>query len=158
MEKIAEVTALVSVIISGLTVFFAPWLSSRYAMKQLISPMREKWIQNFRECLADLLAIAETLTWPGVSLTNEVFAERLERMFMLRHKAKLFLAPHHNDHKGLELLLDNLIGAIQDNKVSFEQKGGIVRSLSSSIVSSAQPIIDEAWDQVSKGKSRYENQ
>jgi hypothetical protein len=102
-----------SLIVAVLAVFFGPlislWLAKRQiassaevANKQIIAPMRQAWINNLRDHVAELTGDALHYFTAGHDFKGY---QNLQRLTFLESKIQLMLNPNEPDHQRLEWMI-----------------------------------------------------
>lgn len=112
--------SILSLIIAVLAVFIGPLVSLRIAKrqiqlslevanKQIIAPMRQVWINNLRDLLAELLS--SSVHYYTAGFEDRTDKEYL-RLTLLEYKIKLMLNAKESDHKQLEELIRVMISSL----------------------------------------------
>jgi hypothetical protein len=115
-----------SLIIAALAVFVGPLvtlrigrkqieLSRRIASKQVVAPMRQAWINTFREKLAELTGNAFHY-WYNRPLGAEKKAlgdEEQRRLSQLEHEIEFFINPKEADHKELVDAIRQMLSVLE---------------------------------------------
>ncbi|HEV2265463.1 MAG TPA: hypothetical protein VGR79_13150 [Stellaceae bacterium] len=114
------------------------------ANKQIVAPMRQAWINNLRDILAELTSSA--LHYYVAGFEDRTDAE-YRTLTLLEHKIQLMLNPQEKDHKQLEALIKKMIlaiGAGRDGDRPFNECHPAVIDLS-------RKILKREWDRVKNG-------
>ena len=109
--------AILSLVVAILAVFVSPitsWLITRrqiasslaVSSKQLVAPMRQAWINDLRDPLAELSGGASHYSGAGLEDARD---EECRRLTVLRHKIVLMLNPQEEDHQKLESLIGDML-------------------------------------------------
>lgn len=146
-----QLVTFISLIIAALAVFFAPVVnmyvakfnnksSSRLSHKQLLSPMRQNWINNLRDLLAEM---SSSLQHYYVAGFEDLENDEYRRLTLLEHKIRLMLNPNEQVNKELLTCINNLVGILQTqaNPNNFHVEYDKLGSLSST-------ILKEEWNRV----------
>ena len=115
---------ILSLLVAALAVFVGPVISFHVAKrqirssleaanKQITAPMRQAWINNLRDLLAELASSALHYHVAGFEDRTDV---EYQRLTLLEHKIQLMLNPKEDDHKHLEELIRRMISAIDHGK------------------------------------------
>lgn len=110
-----------SLVIAALAVFFGPLvtlrisrkqteLSRRIASKQIVAPMRQAWINDLRDKLAELLGSALYYAAAGTEYSTDKQYMRLET---LQEQIILRINPHEPDHQNLIASIKQMVNAIE---------------------------------------------
>ncbi len=120
------VLPILSLIVAALAVFFGPLitlkmsarqieLSRRIASKQIVAPMRQEWINTFREKLAELTGSAfhywnmRFIIKGAVELSDD----EQRRLVQIEHEIELFINPTEQDHRELMEALRKVLGLLE---------------------------------------------
>ncbi|WP_316635977.1 hypothetical protein [uncultured Flavobacterium sp.] len=148
-----ELISILSLIIAGLAVFFGPLVSiaitkrtlklnSAIASKNLISPIRQQWINELRNTITELTAKSHHYCLVG---TEDRKDKEYYRIIELEMKIRLLINPKEEDHKTLTLLisemLNNLYKIGSDTELMFWEKHAAVIEIS-------QVILKREWERV----------
>jgi hypothetical protein len=90
-------------------------LSRRIASKQIVAPMRQAWINTFREKLAELTG-STFHYWNMRSVvrgTVELSDEEQMRLIQIEHEIELFINPTERDHTELMEALRKVLGLLE---------------------------------------------
>ena len=149
MENIIPV---LSLIVAALAVFVGPiisWLvtkrqissSLEVANKQIIAPMRQAWINNLRDLVAELTSNALHYHVAGFEERTD---EEYRRLTLLEYKVALMLNPLEDDHKRLEQLIRQMVSALErerEGEANFVEVHPTVKDLS-------RQIFKREWNRV----------
>jgi hypothetical protein len=114
---------------------------SELAYKQVVAPMRQAWINSFRDNLAELISIASQSDEEHeimVCLTSE---DRT-KLLLLEQRIKLMLNPEEAENGDLE-------SAITDLMKATYLMADDVRQQSERVIALARPIIRREWKKTS---------
>ncbi len=127
----SETISILSLLIAVIAVLFGPLISFfitkrtlraniKISNKQLISPMRQIWINNLRDLLAEITSKSAHY-W--VSGTEDRKDSEYYRITELEHKIRLTINPKEEDHQKLVKLVkqmtNNLYSTNEENGTIF---------------------------------------
>lgn len=149
MDKVIPVLSLV---VAALAVFVGPFISMwatkrqisaslEVANKEIIAPMRQAWINNLRDLLAELASSSLHYHVAGVEERTD---EEYRRLILLEHKAALMLNRDEPDHRRLEELVRNMISAIErgrDGEQDFV-------TIHPAVIELSRQILKREWNRV----------
>lgn len=152
-----------SLIVAALAVFFGPLISwfvakrqtevalknadkqsftsLRIANKQIIAPMRQAWINNLRDLLAELLGKCEHYWAAGFEDRED---QEYQRITELKNKLALFINPNEKDHLALLEQAQTMIGGIGCGKSGDEK----FWTAHKSTMELSQKILKTEWNRV----------
>lgn len=152
-----------SLIVAGLAVFVGPVISWHIAKrqiratcelaeaqirsaleasnKQIIAPMRQTWINNLRDLLAELSSSALHYYVAGYEERRD---EEYQRVTFLQAKITLMLNANEPDHQRLELLLQHMVAAIEYRKGQEKE----FPDLHTEVIAASRTIFKREWDRV----------
>jgi hypothetical protein len=147
-----KVIPLLSLIVAALAVFIGPMISWRIAKrqiassldvanKQIIAPMRQAWINNLRDLLAELISSSLHYYVAGYEDRKD---EEYQYLTLLEHKVQLMLNPKEEDHQQLEALVRRMIQSIESGKGGTDAFPNIRTEL----ISVSRDILKREWDRV----------
>jgi hypothetical protein len=110
--------------VAALAVFVGPFvtlkigrqqteLSRRIASKQIVAPMRQAWINAFRDKLAELTGSAFHYVNTRLTDTWNLKDEEQRRLTQLEHEIELFINPTEADHKELIATIRQMLRALE---------------------------------------------
>jgi Icc-related predicted phosphoesterase len=85
-------------------------LSRRIASKQIVAPMRQAWINDLRNKVAELSSSA-LYYWN--TKFDEQTDEKTRRVWQLQEEIKLMINPGEDDHKALVSAISQLLSAME---------------------------------------------
>lgn len=142
---IAATTALIAVIIG-------PYLTLKAQKNQVLAPMRQAWINNLRDIIAEFIstiAISRLHVVPDGNESNEIKAEKLaadmarvELACKLKEKTALLINPKEIDHQELIRLLESAYLKYHN--------GEDINALANAIRDQAQKILKTEWNVVKR--------
>ena len=145
---ISATTALVAVVVSPIVSIY---VAKRQIRASVVSANRQKWIDQLRECLAELLTALRFLNLrkkEPFGIDGDEWLDRFQRAHQLSSKVALLLNPEEPDHKALNTMLRDagkvlLSHADDDSK----QLGAITER----ILEQSQAILKREWERVKRG-------
>jgi hypothetical protein len=152
MDPTSQAIPILSLIVAALAVFFGPFitlfigrkqieLSRRIANKQIVAPMRQAWINDFRYKLAELSGSALHYLNAGFDERKD---EEYKRLIQLEEEIALLINPGESDHQELVISIRRMILALQsgiDKVDDFIEAYQATRSL-------GQKIFKTEWNRV----------
>lgn len=155
MPPTSQLIPVLSLIVAALAVFFGPFitlyigrkqieLSRRIASKQIVAPMRQAWINDIRDKLAELSSTALHFLNAGFEQRKD---EEYKRLHQLEEEITLRINPSEPDHLELLKTIRKMMLALQsgvhdveilDNFIEAHQK---TRSL-------GQRIFKTEWNRI----------
>ena len=154
---------LLSLVVAALAVFVGPvisWLVTKQqllsaaelsatqvrasldaANKQIVAPMRQAWINNLRDMLAELLANSLHYYLLGYEDRTE---QEYQRIGLLEERVKLMLNPMEDDHIRLQKLVRKLVGGIQPSPQTVDEFVATYEKLTDL----SRVILKREWDRV----------
>lgn len=134
---ILAIAAVASAIFAGVAVVVGPWASHR----QAIATMRQAWINNLRDDVADLSSRAMYYYFTRHNDRSEVDYLRLA---FLEHKIALMLNLEEADHNALVQHIQIMLRAVRqtpvDNKLFDDSHFGVLET--------SRRILKREWDRV----------
>lgn len=153
--------SIISLVIAALAVFIGPaisWhiakrqisasselatsqiqLSLETANRQLTAPMRQAWINNLRDALAELSSTALHGNTSGAGFDVPPDTVNL-RIRLLESKIQLMLNTAETDHARLEDLIAQMVGAMRRSDKFFE--------IHAEVIALSKKILKREWDRV----------
>jgi len=146
---------ILSLVVAILAVFIGPLIASHSAKQQVksslaiannqvIAPMRQAWINDLRNLLAELLS--STLYYYVAGYENRTDAE-YSNLTLLEYRIALMLNSAEDDHKKLEISIRKLISLLQKGHPANEPFPDVhteIKTLSRS-------ILKQEWNRVRAG-------
>lgn len=149
VPTISAATALVAVIVGPLVSIY---VVRRQIHASVVSANRQKWIDNLRDQLTDLITGIRFL---GLHrsldhIDEKEFVERLQQLVLVETKVNLLLNPNEKDHQALSQAIRQAIEKIFAGDEKEKRVG--VKQLSDSIVTQSQAILKREWQRVKSGE------
>jgi hypothetical protein len=153
LKNYNELIPILSLIIAGIAVFFGPLISiyvtrktlrtnSKIATKNLISPIRQEWINDLRSTLIELTSKSAHYM---VSGTEDRKDSEYYRITELEHKIKLLINPLESDHillvESISEMTTSLYKGGMKNESFFWKKH-------KRIITISQKILKREWERV----------
>ena len=141
-----------SLIVAALAVFFGPlislWIAKRQiassaevANKQIIAPMRQAWINNLRDLVAELTG--DTLHYFTAGHEFEGY-KNFQRLTFLESKIQLMLNPNEEDHQKLE----EMMKALRRLQSGDEQGRDQFIATHPEVMKLARKVLKREWNRV----------
>ena len=147
-----ELTPILSLIVAALAVFVGPIISYVVAKrqiasllaashKQIISPMRQAWINSLRDQLAELTSSALHYYRAGFEERED---SEYRHLTLLEHRIHLMLNPKEDDHTDLEKLIRKMVSSLERGKEGDED----FRTSHTDIMALSRRILKREWNVV----------
>ncbi len=154
---ITAFTALVASLVS-------PFVTLRVARRQfkanVLSANRQKWIDAFRDRLAELLALANAAQvvkrqyagdWHGGVGPNGIhpdLADRIEKLFLAVAQIRLLTKETDAEHRALNEAVDAALACLRDDELNDDMLAYHIADISRL----GRSIIRSAWGRVKRGE------
>jgi len=148
--EVKDYITLLSVLVSLAAVVIGPFVTLKISKRQIVSPIRQKWIDELREVVSEYLSECEKLLVLGKDgmLNTEAIDEQLfTRLLYLEQKLKLMLNPQENDHNELLEIIQNLAHDIHHGQNDPTIFGDRMRDATKA----TQIILKQEWNRVKHG-------
>ena len=157
---VSAATALVAVILGPVISYKIAKAQMRtgtdIAYRQVISPIRQAWIDNLRQCMVEVLHVSLQYYTAGVydgididSLPDAGESVRSKMNYKMEHilsKMQLMLNPDEQDNKMLiEKLRSCYVQALEDDHVKFPESHKSAEAL-------CKAVLKREWEAVKSGK------
>jgi len=106
--KFSELITVASLSIAFLALFIAPFVNARNSKRQVIAPMRQLWINTFRDKISEFLAIVSInriAYCPSTHWDDEKKEraekrdlENYEKLMLLQSSINLYINPNEDQH------------------------------------------------------------
>ena len=147
----SENVAFMSMLVSLVAVVIGPFVTFEVARRQIISPIRQKWIDDLRELMSEFLSECERaiVIGEGLGLLNTENSDEalFKKLLYLERKLALMLNPREEDHVELVRLVRSITEEVQHGVGDFLQFGLRVADTSSL----CQRILKAEWVRVKNG-------
>jgi hypothetical protein len=143
---------ILSLVVAALAVFVGPFVSwfvvkrqlassLEVANKQIIAPMRQAWINNLRDLLAELTSSALHYHVAGFEERTD---EEYRRVTLLEHKVAMMLNLLEDDHKRLEELIRQMVSALERGREGEADFTNVHRA----VMDLSRQIFKREWNRV----------
>lgn len=150
----SEIISFLALLVALVAVIVGPVVTLKVAKRQIVSPIRQKWIDDLRELISEYLSECEKLMVLGDDglLNKEETDEKIfARLLYLEQKLKLMLNPNEGKHNELLTIVEELTEEIHHgvgNKVSDVVDFGDKLRRATKV---SQNILKEEWVRVKSG-------
>lgn len=150
INLLTAIAALISSATALVAVFIGPVITARLQHRQTVAAMREKWIQDLRKTLSELISTAETAASiiVQVRVVTPELQEAYDLLVRLEGKAKMMLNPTESHHRDLQVQLEKIVALADDKSIQADDKMPKMRELTKSLVPISQAVLKEAWDKI----------
>lgn len=153
MINFNELIPILSLIIAGIAVFIGPLISifitkktlqinSKIATKNLVSPIRQQWINDLRNTIVEITAKSAHY---AVSGTEDRKDSEYYRITELEHKIRLLINPIETDHLNLANLIKEMTTNLYEGGLPSEM---IFWKKHQEIIDISQKILKREWERV----------
>ncbi|MCL5795950.1 MAG: hypothetical protein M1579_00420 [Gammaproteobacteria bacterium] len=149
--EISDIVPLLTVLVSLAAVIIGPFVSLKIAKRQMLSPIRLKWIEELRELISEYLSECEKLIVLGEDgiLNKEITdKEVFKKLLYLQQKLKLMLNPHEFKHIELLELIESITDEIHHGVGNLIEFGGKLEGATEI----SQTILKHEWGRVKRGE------
>lgn len=146
----SDIVSFLAMLVSLAAVTIGPIVTFKIAKRQIVSPIRQKWIDELREIISEYLSECEKLIVLGEDgiLNNKITDKDIfKRLLYLQQKLKLMLNPNESKHIELLELIESITDEIHHgvgNLIEFGEKLRGTTEIS-------QKILKEEWVRVKSG-------
>lgn len=147
---VRDVAGLVSMVTALVAVFIGPRITAKIQHLQTIATMRQQWIQDLRQSLAELFSNAEVAAssiYP-IRKDNKELQDVYDRIVKIEAKAIMMLNPKDHHHIELQTKLEEIVALADDNSLIVENKMSRMRKLIQSTIPISQVVLKDAWDKI----------
>lgn len=152
VEIIKEITPFMSVLVALAAVILSPLFSGWIAKRQIVAPIRQKWIDELRDLITEFLSTAQTLVLVhetnGILNQDDFDKETYKAMLSIERKLTLMLNPNELLHNDLMKYVRELLDKVDHGAGNTLEFGPVVQR----ITETTQKILKEEWVRVKKGK------
>lgn len=139
-------------LVALVAVVLGPFLSAWVARRQIVAPIRQKWIDELRDLITEFLSTAQMLVVVndsnGILNEDDIDKETYKNMLSIERKLTLMLNPNESLHNELMVHIRELLDKTEHGVSNLSEFGPLV----SKITETAQRILKEEWVRVKKGK------
>lgn len=145
---LSAITALVAVAVSPIVSIY---IARRQIRASVVSTNRQKWIDQLRDQLAELVTSIKFLNLQRSlhHLSEAEWVERFQRTHFLENKISLLLNPKEPDHVALSKTIRQAVEAMVEKEGSRDSLR--VLDHTDSVVQQAQAILKREWERVKSG-------
>lgn len=134
-------------------VIIGPISGMRLARRQIVSPIRQKWIDDLRDLISTLLSRCRSAIimteGHGVLDKHKPNEQLLNEVLFLEQKLQLMLNPHERNHEELLALVSQIVDSVQHGVPNLHEFGGQLKNASST----SKAILKREWERVKHGES-----
>ncbi|MEJ1371037.1 MAG: hypothetical protein RPU61_07060 [Candidatus Sedimenticola sp. (ex Thyasira tokunagai)] len=146
----SEIISFLAMLVSLTAVIVGPIVTFKVAKRQIVSPIRQKWIDELRELISEYLSECEKLLVLGEDgiLNKEETDEKIfTRLLYLEQKLKLMLNPNEERHIELLKIVKEITEEIHHGVGNIIDFGGKLKGATEV----SQKILKEEWVRVKSG-------
>ena len=148
----SDVVACLSMLVALSAVIVGPIASMRLARRQIVSPIRQKWIDDLRDLISTLLSRCRSaiIMTEGNGLLNKRKPNEqvLNEVLFLEQKLQLMLNPRESDHEELLALVSKIVDSVQNGAPNLLEFGKQLENASST----SKAILKREWERVKRGE------
>lgn len=148
----SDIVAFLSMIVALTAVIVGPVANFRLASRQLISPIRQKWIDELRDLMSTLLSKCRAVLimneGRGLLDKNKPNEALLSEILFLEQKLQLMLNPNETDHQDLVRLVHAITDDVQHGARNVVEFGQRLTNASTCCKS----ILKREWERVKRGE------
>jgi len=149
----SSLISIISLCVAGLAVFVGPFVSMRIANrqiksstrtteKQIISPIRQNWINELRMIIAEITSKSAHYWAAGYEDRND---SEYYRITELEHQLKLYLNPNEKDHLELIEKIKIMTNHISASNYKDDEK---FWDSHNEVMNISQKILKREWERV----------
>jgi hypothetical protein len=148
--KTSEIISLLALLVSLAALIIGPMVTIKIARRQIVSPIRQKWIDDIRELISEYLSECQKLvilSKDGILNDDNIDEVKFARLLFIEQKLRLMLNPNENHHIHLIAVIREITEEIHHgvaNILTFGEKLGCATQIS-------QTILKEEWNRVKNG-------
>ena len=146
----SEIISFLAMLVSLAAVIIGPIVTFKVAKRQIISPIRQKWIDELRELISEYLSECEKLLVlgeDGILNKEEADEKTFTRLLYLEQKLKLMLNPNEERHIELLEVVKKITEEIHHGVGNITIFGGKLKRATEI----SQKILKEEWARVKSG-------
>lgn len=146
----SDIVSFLAMLVSLAAVVIGPIVTFKVAKRQIVSPIRQKWIDELRELISEYLSECERLIAlgeDGILNKEDTDKSTFKRLLYLQQKLKLMLNPNELKHTELLGLVESITDEVHHgvgNLIDFGNKLRAATTIS-------QKILKEEWVRVKTG-------
>lgn len=146
----SEIISFLAMLVSLVAVIVGPIVTFKVAKRQIVSPIRQKWIDELRELISEYLSECEKLLVlgeDGILNKEETDKKIFTRLLYLEQKLKLMLNPNEERHIELLDIVKEITEEIHHGVGNIIDFGGKLKGATEV----SQKILKEEWVRVKSG-------
>ena len=146
-----DIISILAMLISLLAVIIGPIVTFKIAKRQIISPIRQKWIDELRELMSEYLSECYRLLIvgeDGILAKEETDEVILKKMLHLEQKINLILNPNETKHIELKELIKSITEEIYHGANNLSDIGERLNET----IKVSQEILKTEWKRVKNGE------
>lgn len=146
----SEIISFLAMLVSLVAVIIGPIVTFKVAKRQIVSPIRQKWIDELRELISEYLSECEkilVLGEDGILDKEETGEKTFTRLLYLEQKLKLMLNPNEERHIELLGIFNEITEEIHHGVRNIIDFGGRLKGATEV----SQKILKEEWVRVKSG-------
>lgn len=152
VETLIKITPFISVLVALAAVILGPFLSAWVARRQIVAPIRQKWIDELRDLITEFLSTAQMLVLVtetnGILNQDDFDKETYKAMLSIERKLTLMLNPNETLHNNLIKYVRELLDKVDHGTGNLLEFGPVAQG----ITETTQKVLKEEWVRVKKGK------
>ena len=149
----SDTVAFLAMLVALAAVIVGPIASFKLARRQIISPIRQKWIDDLRDLVSTLLSKcrASLIMHEGHGLLDKDSPDEalLKEILFLEQKLQLMLNPNEKDHQDLVKLVRAITDDVQHGAGNIIEFGQRI----SDAAACCKGILKREWERVKHGES-----
>lgn len=142
-----------SLLVSLVAVIVGPFVSLKISKRQMISPIRQKWIDELRELMSVILSDCENviILGEGRGLLNDAKSNEavFQKLLYLEKKLSLMLDTYQDDHIALLCSVRDITEAVHHGVGNLIDFGASVRCSTEL----TQRILKMEWERIAGSRS-----
>lgn len=146
----SDIVSFLAMLVSLAAVTIGPIVTFKIAKRQIVSPIRQKWIDELREIISEYLSECEKLIVLGEDgILNKKITDKdiFKKLLYLQQKLKLMLNPNESKHIELLDLIESITDEIHHGVSNLVEFGGKLNGATEI----SQKILKEEWVRVKSG-------
>lgn len=152
VETLKEITPFLSILVALAALAISPLITFSISKRQLVAPIRQKWIDELRNYISDflssslhLIAITEA---KGIFSNGEIDEDTYKKLLLIERKITLMLNPNEHLHNELLKQLRKALDEVEHGANDVLEFGSRIAA----ITEVAQKILKIEWVRVKHGK------
>jgi hypothetical protein len=150
-ESVQNAIPILSLIVALLAVFVSPvlsWITSKRQMEvtirtiklQVISPMRQVWINHLRELIAEVAS--SCLHYWQTGTFEDLNNEEYKRITDIEHKIRLMINPNEGNHINL---LESIRKMVATTGAANQKEDKVFFAAYNAVIELGQAVLKEEW-------------